>query len=45
MKEPLECLKSKKKEVYPSPLKALIEMNKEKKLRKSREKLAKHVKP
>jgi hypothetical protein len=45
MREPLDCLKSKKEEEYPSPLKALIEMNREKKQRESREKLAKHVRP
>ena len=45
MKTPLDCLKSQKEEDYPSPLKALIEMNKEKKLRESREKLAKYVNP
>ena len=45
MKTPLDCLKSKKTEDYPSPLKTLIEMNKEKKLSKSREKLVKYIKP
>lgn len=45
MKTPLDCLKSRKTEDYPRPLKALIELNKEKKLKKSREKLAKYVKP
>jgi len=44
MKTPLECLKSKKEETYKSPLKALVEINKEKKLRESRAKLIKYLK-
>lgn len=45
MREPLDYLKSKKEEEYPRPLRVLIEMNKEKRRRESREKLAKHVNP
>jgi len=45
MKSPLECLIAKKEEEYESPLKVLIELNREKKQRESREKLIKHLKP
>jgi len=45
MRGPLDCLKSKKEEKYLGPLKVLIKMNKEKRQRDSREKLAKYVKP
>lgn len=45
MKTPLECLISKKEEEYKSPLKVLMELNREKKQRESREKLIKHLKP